>query len=576
MNMSHFFVDRPIFATVLSVFVIIVGAAAYFTLPVAQYPEIAPPTIVVSASYPGASAEVVSDTVSTPLEQEINGVENMLYMNSQATADGNLQLTITFALGTDLDTAQVLVQTRVAIAEPRLPEEVRRLGITVLKNSPDMLMVIHLSSPDGSRDQLYISNYATLQVKDVLARLDGVGDVRVFGARDYSMRIWLDPEKVAARGLTAGDVVTALQGQNVQVASGVLNQPPVPKSGAFEINVETLGRLTDPRQFESIIVRTDANGRVTRVRDVGRVELGAQDYNANGYLDDRQAVPLLIFQRPGSNALATADRLLAAMRDLAAVFPPGLKYDIVYNPTQFIAESVREVFKTMAAAVVLVVVVVILFLQTWRASIIPIVAIPISLIGTFLVLAAAGFSLNNLSLFGLVLAIGIVVDDAIVVVENVERLIREGMSPRDAAHETMNEVGGALIAIALVLSAVFIPAAFITGISGQFFRQFAVTIATATLISLFISLTLSPALCALLFKPHREAAPAGNIATRAIGGFFRGFNYGFERLALGYGELTRRLLRLAVVVLVVYAGLIALTGWQFSQAPTGFIPNQDQ
>jgi len=452
---------------------------------------------------------------------------------------------------------------------------VQRVGITVRKNSPDLMMVIHLSSPDASRDQLYISNYATLQVKDVLARINGVGDVRVFGARDYSMRIWLDPDKVAARGLTAGDVVTALQGQNVQVASGVLNEPPVPKSGAFEINVETLGRLTDPRQFENIIVRTDANGRVTRVRDVGRVELGAQDYNANGYLDDRQAVPLLIYQLPGSNALATADRVLAAMQTLAKAFPPGLRYDIVYNPTQFIAESVREVFRTMGEAVILVVVVVILFLQTWRASIIPIVAIPISLIGTFLVLAAAGFSLNNLSLFGLVLAIGIVVDDAIVVVENVERIIREGMSPRDAAHETMNEVGGALIAIALVLSAVFIPAAFITGISGQFFRQFAVTIASATVISCIVSLTLSPALCALLFKPHEAHPPASSALGAPIRRFFRGFNAGFDRLSSGYGGFTGALVRRSAIVLVVYAGLIGLTGWQFERAPTGFIPQQD-
>ncbi|HMK68334.1 MAG TPA: efflux RND transporter permease subunit, partial [Stellaceae bacterium] len=491
MNLSHFFIDRPIFAMVVSIFITLIGAISYFDLPVSQYPEIAPPTIVISASYPGASAQVVADTVSTPLEEEINGVENMLYMSSQATSDGNLSLTVTFALGTDLDIAQVLVQNRVSVAQPKLPSDVQRIGVTVRKNSPDLMMVIHLSSPDDSRDQLYISNYATLQVKDVLARVNGVGDVRIFGARDYSMRVWLDPEKIAARGLTAGDVVQSLAGQNVQVASGVINQPPVPRSGAFEINVETLGRLTDPRQFENIIVRTDAQGRVTRVRDIARVELGAQDYNTNGYLDERRAVPLLIFQLPGSNALATADRVMATMAELSKSFPQGLRYDIVYNPTQFIAESVREVFKTMGEAVILVVIVVILFLQTWRASIVPIVAIPISLVGTFTILEALGFSLNNLSLFGLVLAIGIVVDDAIVVVENVERNIREGLSPRDAAHETMNEVGGALVAIALVLTAVFVPAAFIAGISGQFFRQFAVTIASATLISCLVSLTLS-------------------------------------------------------------------------------------
>ena len=575
MNLSHFFVDRPIFATVLALFVTIIGGAAYFTLPVAQYPDIAPPTIVVSAAYPGASAEVVSETVATPLEQQINGVENMLYMSSQATADGNLQLTITFALGTNLDTAQVLVQNRVSIAQPQLPEEVQRLGITVKKNSPDLLMVIHLSSPDRSRDQLYISNYATLQIKDVLARLDGVGDVRVFGARDYAMRIWLDPDKIATRDLMASEVVSALQSQNVQVASGVLNQPPTQGQGAFQLNVETLGRLVDSRQFGNIIVKNDRGGRVTRVRDIARVELGAQDYSANGYLDDREAVPLLIFQRPGSNALATADLIIAKMKELSRDFPAGLRYDIVYNPTEFIAESVNELLKTMLVAVGLVVIVVVLFLQTWRASIIPIVAIPVSLIGTFAVLAAFGFSLNNLSLFGLVLAIGIVVDDAIVVVENVERNLRQGMSPKEAAHRTMDEVGAALIAIAIVLSAVFVPAAFIPGISGQFFRQFAVTIATATILSLFVSLTLSPALCALLFKPH-GAPEAGGLLLRPVRVFFRGFNYAFERLSLGYGSLTRYLVRLAVVILIVYGGLIALTGWQFSQAPTGFIPNQDQ
>src|SRR4051795_13427091 len=502
MKLSHLFIERPIFATVLSIFITLIGGIAYFTLPVAQYPEIAPPTIEIRASYPGASAEVVSQTVATPLEQEVNGVENMLYMASQATGDGQLVLTITFALGTNLDTAQVLVQNRVAVAEPRLPEEVRRIGVTVRKNSPDMLMVIHLSSPDQSRDQLYISNYATLQVKDVLARLDGVGDVQVFGARDYAMRIWLDPDLIASRGLTPGEIVAALRSQNVQVASGVLNQPPVPVQGAFQLNVETLGRLVDARQFANILIRTDPDGRVTRIRDVARVELGAQDYTTSGYLDRRPAVPLLIFQRPGSNALATAERVRQTIAQLAAGFPPGMQYDIVYNPTEFIAQSVAEVIKTIYEAVGLVVIVVILFLQTWRASLIPIVAIPVSLIGTFAVLAAFGYSLNNLSLFGLVLAIGIVVDDAIVVVENVERNLRLGLSPREAAHRTMDEVGGALIAIALVLSAVFIPAAFIPGISGQFFRQFAVTIAAATAISCFVSLTLSPALCALLFKPH--------------------------------------------------------------------------
>ncbi len=576
MKFSHLFIERPIFAAVLSIFIVLIGGFAYFRLPVAQYPEIAPPTIVVSAQYPGASAEVVSQTVATPIEQEVNGVENMLYMVSQATGDGKLSLTITFALGTNLDTAQVLVQNRVAIATPRLPDTVQRLGTTVKKSSPDMLMVIHLYSPDGSRDQLYLSNYATLQVRDVLARLHGVGDVVIFGARDYSMRIWLDPDRIAARGLTASDVVAALQAQNVQVASGQLDQPPVPHQGAFQLSVETLGRLTDPRQFANILVRTDPDGRVTRIRDIGRVELGAQDYGANGYLDTRTAVPMLIYQLPGSNALATAQLLLATMEDLKASFPAGVAYDVVYNPTQFIAESVNEVIKTIWEAVALVVVVVILFLQTWRASVVPILAIPISLIGTFIVLSAAGFSLNNLSLFGLVLAIGIVVDDAIVVVENVERNLRLGLSPKEAAHRTMDEVGGALIAIALTLGAVFIPAAFISGIQGQFFRQFAVTIATATAISCFVSLTLSPALCGVLFKPHDAHPKRPSPLLRPVRAFFHGFNRGFDRLASGYGGLTRRLIRVAALMLVVYGGLIALTGWQFARAPTGFIPAMDQ
>jgi hydrophobe/amphiphile efflux-1 (HAE1) family protein len=576
MNFSHFFVDRPIFAAVLSIFITLIGAIAYVTLPVAQYPDIAPPTIVVSASYPGASAEIVSGTVATPIEQEINGVENMLYMSSQATGDGNLQITVTFALGTNLDTAQVLVQNRVAIAQPRLPDEVQRIGVTVKKNSPDILMVVHLSSPDGSRDQLYMSNYATLQVKDVLARLQGVGDVRIVGARDYSMRIWLDPTKLALRGMTATEAVSAVQSQNLQVASGVLDQPPMPQQGAFEFNVQTLGRLQDPAQFENIVVKTDGQGHVTRIRDIGRAELAALDYSANSYLDNKVAVPLLIFQLPGTNALATATGVHQTMAELAKNFPPGLRYDIVYDPTEFIAQSVQEVVKTIFEAVILVVIVVILFLQRWRAAIVPIAAIPISLIGTFAVLAGLGFSLNNLSLFGLVLAIGIVVDDAIVVVENVERNIAGGKPPRQAAHDTMDEVGGALVAIALVLSAVFIPAVFIPGISGQFFRQFAVTIATATVISCFVSLTLSPALCALLFQPHHAEPQRASLIARPVVLFFAGFNAVFDRLSGGYGALTRRLLRAAAIVLILYAGLIGLTGWQFSRAPTGFIPTLDQ
>lgn len=577
MGFTHFFIERPIFATVLSILITIVGAVAYFALPVAQYPDIAPPTVEIRTSYPGASAEVVSETVATPLEQEINGVENMLYMSSQATGDGQLTITVTFGLGTDLDIAQVLVQNRVSAAEPRLPEDVRRAGVTVRKSSPDMLMVIHLSSPDGSRDQLYMSNYATLQIRDVLARLNGVGDVRVFGSRDYSMRIWLDPDKVAAREMTAGEVVAALRAQNVQVASGVLNQPPVPNQGAYQLNVETLGRLEDSRQFENIVIRTDPDGRVTRLRDVARVELGALEYTANGYLDERPAVPLLLFQLPGSNALATSDSIIATMERLSQDFPPGLQYDIVYNPTEFIAESIDEVYVTIVEAVILVVVVVILFLQTWRAAIIPILAIPISLIGTFAIMAVAGFSLNSLSLFGLILAIGIVVDDAIVVVENVERNMAAGLSPRDAAHRTMNEVSGALVAIALVLCAVFIPTAFITGIQGEFFRQFAVTIAAATAISCFVSLTLSPALCAILLKPHdQHGTGRKSLLMRPVTAFFDGFNRLFDRLAAGYGALTRRLVRFAAIVLLAYVGLIGLTVFQFDRAPSGFIPEQDQ
>jgi hydrophobe/amphiphile efflux-1 (HAE1) family protein len=572
MRISHFFIDRPIFATVVSVLITLIGAISYFALPVAQYPEIAPPTIIVAASYPGASAQVVADTVAAPLEQQINGVENMLYMSSQATGDGNLRMTISFRLGTNLDTAQVLVQNRVAIAQARLPDDVKRIGVTVAKNSPDMLMVIHLISKDGSRDQLYLSNYATLQVVDPLARLDGVGDIRVFGSRDFAMRVWLDPDKVAARDLTAGEVVKALQAQNVQIAAGVLDAPPSKTQGAFQFTVQTKGRLADAEEFEKVIVKNDAEGRITRLKDVARIELGALDYSVNGYLDRNIAVPIVVFQRPGSNALDTAKLLRTKMDELATSFPSGVNYEIDYDPTQFIAQSVHEVNKTIFEAIILVVVVVIVFLQTWRASVIPVVAIPVSLVGTFSVLAALGYSLNNLSLFGLVLAVGIVVDDAIVVVENVERNIREGMSPRDAAHATMDEVGTALLSIALVLCAVFIPAAFIPGISGQFFRQFAVTIAASTVISLIVSLTLSPALCALLFRPHVDHAEGEGLISRA----FTAFNTRFDRLSGGYGSLTRRLGRAAIVMCVVYAGLIAFTGVQTWRMPKGFIPEQDQ
>jgi hydrophobe/amphiphile efflux-1 (HAE1) family protein len=574
MGFSKLFIDRPILAGVISVMIMLVGAVAYGRLPVSQYPEVAPPSITVTTAYPGANAETAAATVAAPLEQEINGVEGMLYLSSQSTADGRTTITVTFALGTDLDTAQVLVQNRVNIALPRLPEEVRRIGVVTNKNTPDILLVVHVYSPDSSRDQLYLSNYTLLNIRDRLARLDGVGDLRLFGAREYSMRVWLDPNRVSALGLTAGEVVQALRSQNVQVAGGVLDRPPAAQQGAYEVGVQLLGRLTDPAQFGDVLIKNADEGRLVRVRDVGRIELGAVDYSTNAYLDDKPAVAIPIFQRPGSNALEVARRVEAVMETLRPRFPAGLDYDIVYNPSEFIAESVREVQKTIIEAAVLVVLVVVLFLQSWRASIIPLAAIPVSLIGTFAVLQAFGFSLNTLSLFGLVLAIGIVVDDAIVVVENAERNLHEGMTPREAAYRTMDEVGGALIAIALVLSAVFVPTAFIPGISGQFYQQFALTIASATLISCLVSLTLSPALAALLLRPKGDAPRS--LAGRLAAGFFDGFNAAFDRLARAYGAGVAKTVRVSALVLVVYAGLVVLTGVQFWRAPGGFIPAQDQ
>jgi hydrophobe/amphiphile efflux-1 (HAE1) family protein len=578
MRFSHFFVDRPIFAAVLSILITLVGYISLRGLPVAEYPDIAPPTVEVRATFAGASAEVIGQTVASPIEQEINGVDNMIYMVSQSTGDGALSINVVFKPGTNVDEAQVLVQNRVSVAVPRLPEDVQRVGVTVRKKSPDLMMVIHLISPDGSLDQQYISNYATINVRDVIARVDGVGDTNIFGARDYAMRIWLDPAKVQARNLTAADVVSALRAANVQVAAGAINQPPARAPGAFEIAVQTLGRLSTPDQFDEIVVAADADGRVTRIRDIARVELGAQNYTSNAYLNNQVATAIGIYQRPGSNALATAASVRATMDELAKSFPAGLAYRVAYNTTEFVQQSVDEVVSTLVEAALLVVIVIIVFLQTWRAAIIPIIAIPVSLVGTFAVMTAFGFSLNNLTLFGLVLAIGIVVDDAIVVVENVERYLRQGMNPREAAHKTMDEVGGALVAIALVLCAVFIPAAFIAGISGAFYRQFALTIATSTIISATVSLTLSPALAALLLRPHGSAASSGVLAllSKPFNVFFAGFNKVFEHLSLGYGELTRRLLRVSALMLVIYAGLIGVTYFQFARTPSGFIPPLDR
>jgi multidrug efflux pump len=657
---SHFFIDRPIFAAVLSIVIVIVGVVALSQLPVAQYPDVAPPTIQVSAIYPGANAQVVGDTVASPIEQEVNGVENMLYMSSKCTNDGQMYLDVTFALGTDLNMAQVLVQNRVSVAEAKLPEEVKRQGVTTKKKSPSILLCVNLTSPGGRYNQLYLSNFATLQVKDAIARIKGVGDVTFLGPRDYSMRIWLDPEKVARLNMTPADVIAAVREQNVQVAAGRLGQAPTPPGQSFQLTVKTLGRLTDEDEFKNIVIKVGQEGEVVYLRDVvstgpvdphGRdttgVELGAKNYDVGSYLDKDESVTLAVFQLPGSNALDTANEIRHTMDEMqkSSVWREGIRSDIVYDTTVFVDESIHDVFKTLIEAFILVFIVVLVFLQNWRATLIPMIAVPVSLIGTLAFMSLLGFSINNLSLFGMVLAIGIVVDDAIVVVENVETHLARGLSPRDATRKAMTEVTGPVIAIALVLCAVFVPTAFMAGISGQFYKQFALTIAVSTVISAFNSLTLSPALCALLLKPHghgnhaqQEALPRlgivllGGLAAAflltpyvgplvglpagghgeghkaeaaspvlswgvpavlfvvgaaagwfgawavnwALGTFFWGFNLGFDVTINGYGRAVHLFVRAAVIVLVVYAGLMGLTVQGFRTVPVGFIPEQDK
>ncbi len=563
MKIAHFFIDRPIFAAVLSVLIVVAGTISAFFLPISEYPEVVPPTVVVRAQYPGASPTVIAETIASTLEQEINGVENMLYMTSTSNVDGTLTLTVTFALGTNLDIAQVQVQNRVAQALPRLPEDVRRFGVVTRKSSPDLTMVVHLFS-DGRYDDTYIRNYAVLQVKDRLARIHGMGDVQLFGSGDYSMRVWLDPEKATALNITAGDVVRALREQNVQVAAGTLGQQPNPHPTQFQLSINAAGRLIEISEFEDVIVKTSVEGTHVRIKDIARVELGANQYALRSLLDNKIAVAMPVFQSPGSNALQLSDDVRTAMADMSKTFPEGLKYDIVYDPTQFVRASIHEVVQTLVEALLLVVLVVIIFLQTWRASIIPLAAVPVSLIGTFAALQLFGFSINTLSLFGLVLAIGIVVDDAIVVVENVERHIHLGASPREATRRAMDEVSGPIIAIALVLCAVFVPVAFVPGLTGQFYRQFAITIAISTVISAFNSLTLSPALAASLLRAHKPHKAFG------------WFNRGFESLSNRYVRVVARVMRRSGVALAVYAGMIALTALGFMKVPVGFVPSQDK
>ena len=577
MNFSRFFIERPIFAGVLSIVIFIAGLLSMCSLPISEYPEVVPPSVVVTAIYPGANPRVLAETVATPLEEQINGVENMLYMSSQATTDGVLTLTVTFQIGTDADIAQVQVQNRVAQALPRLPEEVRQLGVTTVKSSPDLTMVVHLVSPDDRYDMTYLRNFGVLQVRDVLARIPGMGQVVVFGGGDYAMRVWLDPQKVAARDLSAGDVVQAIREQNVQVAAGVVGAPPMPSRVDYQLSVNTRGRLLDEQEFGDIIIKTGEAGEITRLRDVARIELAASSYSLRSLLDNKQAVGIGIFQAPGSNALELSSNVRATMDELKKTFPEGVDYNIVYDPTTNVRESIREVITTLFIAVLLVVLVVVIFLQTWRASIIPLLAVPVSIVGTMSFMLAFGFSINTLSLFGLVLAIGIVVDDAIVVVENVERHIERGLSPREASYIAMQEVSGPIIAIALVLCAVFVPIAFISGLTGSFYRQFAITIAFSTVISAFNSLTLSPALSALLLKP--QGAPRDRfqlLIDRLFGWIFRPFNRFFSRASAEYGTAVGKLVRRYAAPLLVYLGLIGVTVFMFGRVPSGFVPPQDK
>ena len=577
MRLSRFFIDRPIFAAAVSIVIFIAGAISIFVLPISEYPEVVPPSIVVRAVYPGANPRVLAETVAAPLEEQINGVENMLYVSSQATSDGVLTLTVTFRVGTDVDLAQVQVQNRVSQALPRLPEEVRQLGVTTVKSSPNITMVVHLVSPDSRYDMVYLRNYALLQVKDVLARIPGVGQVVLFGAGDYAIRVWLDPSKVAARGLSASDVVGAIREQNVQVAAGVVGGMPMSGPVDYTLTVNAQGRLTSEEQFRDIVVKTGVAGQVTRLGDVARVELASGSDSLRSMLDNKDAVAMAIFQAPGSNALRVSSTVRDTMDQLSRNFPQGVAYQVVYDPTTNVREGITEVAKTLFEAVLLVVIVVVLFLQTWRASIIPLVAVPVSIVGTFAVLLAFGFSINTLSLFGLVLSIGIVVDDAIVVVENVERNIAAGLSPREASYKAMEEVSRPIIAIALVLCAVFVPVAFVSGLTGQFYRQFALTIAFSTVISAINSLTLSPALSAILLRRHGVAPDrVTRLLDRLFGWLFRRFNRLFARGSESYGRAAGRVIRRRGVALAVYVGLLAVTALGFSRLPSGFVPTQDK